>query len=391
MTADDRRHRDSTHGDEDEDTYKIHVSRVPTSFTEESVQRILEEKLFDGHDEEGVIAKVELIYPRDDEDDDDDGKASGYKKRKQGDDEQEEEEAKMANTKKEHRGFGFVTLTNADAQHRALELGTLRGGRKANSKKVHTMYLRPYADKEEDMNVCYLWTQKRCPYSDECKFTHSGPGGCLEQNTTPSDGKNGKKGKCFAYKKGKCTKGDDCAFSHDFEPSTATSTTTATTKKEDSEKDCINWKTKGKCRKGDKCTYRHDPKLQKAALKKKEKKQENETQKEKEKQPLSVRVFGLNYETTEKDIREFFVDCGKIQDVKFPMFDDSGRSKGYCGVWFSSPKAVAKAVELDGKELMGRWLSIQAGKMYLKQWEEHESNHPPSAKRQRMTDDRGEY
>ena len=119
------------------------------------------------------------------------------------------------------------------------------------------------------------------------------------------------------------------------------------------------------------------PQEEQALEKKQEKKRKGGE--EKEKQPLSVRVFGMNYETTENDIREFFQDCGKIQDVTFPIFDDSGRSKGYCGVWFCSPKAVQKAVELDGQELHGRWLRIQAGKMYLKQWEElHNNNHNSS-------------
>ena len=56
----------------------------------------------------------------------------------------------------------------------------------------------------------------------------------------------------------------------------------------------------------------------------------------------------------------------------FPTYEDSGRSKGYCGVLFTSPKATEKATEMDGSSLHGRWLSIQAGKMYLKQWEERE-------------------
>jgi RNA recognition motif-containing protein len=56
----------------------------------------------------------------------------------------------------------------------------------------------------------------------------------------------------------------------------------------------------------------------------------------------------------------------------FPVFEDSGRSKGYCGVLFTSPKATEKACELDGQELHGRWLSVQPGKMYLKQWAERE-------------------
>jgi RNA recognition motif-containing protein len=83
----------------------------------------------------------------------------------------------------------------------------------------------------------------------------------------------------------------------------------------------------------------------------------------------------MNYATTEDDIRDFFKDCGKIVEVTFPVFEDSDRSKGYCGVLFQSPKAVAKAVELDGKELFGRWLQIQAGKMYLKKWEQYEKEH----------------
>jgi RNA recognition motif-containing protein len=61
-------------------------------------------------------------------------------------------------------------------------------------------------------------------------------------------------------------------------------------------------------------------------------------------------------------------------ELTFPRFEDSGRSKGYCGILFQSPKAVAKAIELDGKELHGRWLQVQAGKMYLKQWEEHDES-----------------
>ena len=103
-------------------------------------------------------------------------------------------------------------------------------------------------------------------------------------------------------------------------------------------------------------------------------KAEKKAKKDKQRQPLSVRVFGLNYDTSESDVRSYFEHCGPIMELTFPTFEDSGRSKGYCGILFQSPKAVAKAVELDGKELHGRWLRVQAGKMYLKQWEEqHES------------------
>jgi RNA recognition motif-containing protein len=350
---------------EEEEGYKIHISRVPTKFTEEIVQRILEDQFG-----ANAVATVELILPRREEEEEQQQQEGG----EQNDDADPQPEEK----EKTHRGFGFVTFQTEQAQSHALKLQRIKGGQKATSIKLHTMYLRPYAENEEDHNVCYLWSQQRCPYGDECKFTHSGPGGC--KPTFVVDDANRakkKKGKCFLYKKGKCAKGDACPFSHDFDNSTKKEIKSVGVLLPKSEKDCINWKTKGKCRKGDKCPYRHDEQVQKLALKKLKKKiDKNDNQKEK--QPLSVRVFGMNYESTEQDIRDFFSECGPIQDVTLPVFEDSGRSKGYCGVWFSSPKAVAEAVALDGQELMGRWLRIQAGKMYLKQWEEF---HQPPAKR----------
>ena len=381
----------NTEEDIDEEN-KIHISRVPTKFCEDIVKRILQDKLG-----ENTVQLVELIYPRDDSE----GAGGEIKYGNEGGEEttlinnnknEGDDEGDAAN--KEHRGFGFVSFSSRAVMEKALELETIKGGRKATSKKLHTLYLRPYHgatttngndDNDDPKNLCYLWLKNRCPYGDDCKFVHAGPGGCI---IIGSDKKNDKKkrGKCFAFKKGKCTKGDDCPFSHDFEPKLskkASKTRTSNDESDDnqrkdilkSEKDCINWKTKGKCRKGDKCPYRHDKAVQTAALEKlaKKRKRKLSGDNRKEKQPLSVRVFGMNYETTEQDIREFLKDCGPIHNVEFPTFEDSGRSKGYCGVWFSSPKAVQKATQLDGQELMGRWLSIQAGKMYLKQWEDNAS------------------
>jgi len=295
------------------------------------------------------------------------------------------------------------------------------------------MYLRPYVaktyDDEDDGNnnkdgggeqgtdpgrdVCYLWNLNRCPYGDDCKFKHIGEGGCIKQekDMTPEEQKQlnrKRKGKCFTYKKkGKCSKGDECPFSHDFVPEicvTATtskstdggdgetnSSTNKSTKievvlKSKSEKDCINWKTKGKCRKGDKCVYKHDPELQQKALEKKAKKRQREggdkennddiddnKRQRKEKQPISVRVFGLNYDTKEEDVKEFIESTSghPVKSIVFPLWEDSNRSKGYCGVYFASPKAAKAAVETcDNGELHGRWLRVQTGKsMTIDQWE----------------------
>jgi hypothetical protein len=272
----------------------------------------------------------------------------------------------------EHRGFAFVTLTSNEAKEKALELGTIRGGAKPNSSKKHTMYLRPIVREDEreseslDKGICFLWTKLRCPYGDTCKFNHEGEGGCLVKSSSHE-----KKKKCFDFKKGKCKLGDKCLFSHDFTVEVKKDAVTDT--RPQNEKDCINWKTKGKCRKGDKCPYRHEEAVREAVLTKKGmKRQRGDEEEEKRRQPLSVRVFGLCYETTEQDVRAYFQECGTIVEITFPKFEDSGRSKGYCGVLFQSPKAVTKAVEKDGSELHGRWLSVQPGKMYLRKWEAHE-------------------
>ena len=345
---------------------KIHVSRIPTSFNEETVKRILEETL--GSD---TVEETILIYKRPDGENEGDEQKDNDKKGKK---EKEGDE-------KEHRGFGFVTFATDESYQEAIKLQSIRGGRKTTSSRKHTLYLRPYTESEDSQNVCFLWTQHRCPYGTECKFNHPpGKGGLLVQTESK------KKKKCFQYKKtGKCSR-KDCPFAHDFEVEKPVieDKVTETKKRLHKEKDCIDWKTKGRCKKHekDKCPYRHDEAVREACIKKKKRKMEAGTdgdgtksgKKHKQRQPLWVRVFGMNYETKELDIREFLQHCGAIMEIQFPTFEDSGRSKGYCGgVLFHSPKAVAKAVELDGEELMGRWLRIQAGKMLLDQWEEREA------------------
>lgn len=320
---------DQEHVDYDE--RKVFVSRIPSAFDEAAVQRLLESKLG-----EGSVTRVALAYPQ--------------------------EEDNTQDKAKDHRGFAFCTLDSHERQQEALELGTVRGGLKETSTKKHTLYLRPIVRNDtEQQGICFLWANHRCPHGDKCKFAHVGEGSCLD-TTSASTLEKKKRKKCFNYKKNKC-KDPACPFSHDFQVSFKD-----IPQRPNYEKDCLTWKNKGKCNKKETCPYRHDESIQKKALEKRKRKRE------KERQPLSIRVFGLNYETKESDVREYFQHCGPIMELTFPTFEDSGRSKGYCGILFQSPKAVAKAVELDGKELHGRWLRVQAGKMYLKQWEEqHEA------------------
>ena len=218
----------------------------------------------------------------------------------------------------QHRGFAFVTLTSKRIRDEAVEKGTVRGKRapaktdvkvSKTPKRKYTLYLRPIIREEGDergdgsgnsgdvvdKNVCYLWSKKRCPYGDDCKFVHKGEGGCrivtkkngesTTQNDGDDDGTTKKKGKYFSFRsKGKCKLGDDCPYSHDVTELSSTTTNNDSnnnsqkkkndhkknTSKDKSTKDCINWKTKGKCRKMKNCPYRHDESVKKAYLMKKD-------------------------------------------------------------------------------------------------------------------------
>jgi hypothetical protein len=385
------------HNGDDDTECKIFVSRIPDTFSEKSVERLLQEQLG-----EGAVLEVAMAYPKVEE-----GAEGG-----EGEEDQQQENRQRSNQHqppddvvRKHRGFGFVRVDTAERAQQAFALKTVRGGAKASSKRMHILYLRPVFPKDKDgeepteggvsggEGSCYLWEANRCPYGDDCKFSHQGAGSCIDYSKIDANAPGTGKKKCFAFKKGKCKAGDDCPYSHDFvvatnntkqtSESTSTTTGSSTITIPKNEKVCINWKTKGKCRKGDKCPYRHDEAVREAGQAKRASKKGTTTTKlnggaggqeatasSKVRQPLWVRAFGLNYDSTQEDIRTFFQDCGPIMEVNFPTFEDSGRSKGYCGVRFQSPNAVDKAIDLNGKELHGRWLSVQAGKMYLRQWED---------------------
>jgi len=389
-----------------------------------------------------IVEKVELIYPHDDDDDEDNKnnkEEASNKNRQQG----EEEHRGFGFVT-----FATEKYRDDTIKLQTIRGGTKRTSKKKHTMYLRPYVAKTYDDDDNDdgndnsnndhdkevndsstnneqpatgrRDVCYLWNLHRCPYGEDCKFKHVGEGSCqviqnkkeLEELLSPEEQQKlqrKRKGKCFTYKKkGKCDKGDECPFSHDFIVDTITTnilienTTTTGNKKQqrgsnddksnnkvklpNSQKDCINWKTKGKCRKGDKCAYKHDLKLQRKALDKKDKKKrqrdgdnndnddDNKRIKRKEKQPLCVRVFGLNYETTENDIKEFIQQTNnghEIKSILFPKWEDSQRSKGYCGIYFASPKAAQDCVtNCDNAELHGRWLRVQTGKsMTVDQWD----------------------
>ena len=75
--------------------------------------------------------------------------------------------------------------------------------------------------------------------------------------------------------------------------------------------------------------------------------------------PCCVRVNGMPYETTEDSLKEFFKDCGAIKAVDMPLWEDSGRSKGFANITFESEKAAQACVAMNGATMGTRWLKIE--------------------------------
>lgn len=73
----------------------------------------------------------------------------------------------------------------------------------------------------------------------------------------------------------------------------------------------------------------------------------------------TVFVNGLAYESTEADIRYFFEECGDIERINLPRYQNSDRNIGYCHVRFSRRRYAKRAVRLSGKYLDKRYLKIE--------------------------------
>jgi len=73
-------------------------------------------------------------------------------------------------------------------------------------------------------------------------------------------------------------------------------------------------------------------------------------------------VGNLGFKTSERTIREFFRDCGKVTDIRIAQHPD-GKSKGFCHVDFDSQESLDHALESKaGKELDGRDIKLDASK-----------------------------
>lgn len=56
----------------------------------------------------------------------------------------------------------------------------------------------------------------------------------------------------------------------------------------------------------------------------------------------SIFISGLNYDSREEDIFHLFSQCGEIQEMNIPKYQDTQRNIGYGHLTFSSPEEKAK-------------------------------------------------
>jgi len=72
---------------------------------------------------------------------------------------------------------------------------------------------------------------------------------------------------------------------------------------------------------------------------------------------------GIPFAAQPDQVRQFFIDngCSDIEDLRLPVWQDSGRLRGYGHVVFETAASYEKALsELSGKYLQGRYLTLQA-------------------------------
>lgn len=75
-----------------------------------------------------------------------------------------------------------------------------------------------------------------------------------------------------------------------------------------------------------------------------------------------IYVGNLSYSTTGNDLQDAFGGFGSIDDVKLITDRETGRSKGFAFITFSSDDGASAALELNGTTLDGRQIKVSIAK-----------------------------
>lgn len=76
-----------------------------------------------------------------------------------------------------------------------------------------------------------------------------------------------------------------------------------------------------------------------------------------------VFISGIPYETTEEEIKELFEKFGKIDQIKVPKYQDSGKNRGYAHIIFKNTSSANSAVAKNKQVyIQNRYLIIEYSK-----------------------------
>ncbi len=73
-------------------------------------------------------------------------------------------------------------------------------------------------------------------------------------------------------------------------------------------------------------------------------------------------VGNLSFSTTQTEIEQAFSGYGELDEVRLITDRDSGRSRGFAFVTFATQHAAESALEMNGKPLDGRNLTVNIAK-----------------------------
>jgi RNA recognition motif-containing protein len=73
---------------------------------------------------------------------------------------------------------------------------------------------------------------------------------------------------------------------------------------------------------------------------------------------MTIYVGNLNFKTTEQEIKQLFSPFGEVDSVKLITDHGTGRSRGFGFIKMKREVAVSAINELDGKEFMGRNVTV---------------------------------
>jgi len=72
----------------------------------------------------------------------------------------------------------------------------------------------------------------------------------------------------------------------------------------------------------------------------------------------TVFVGNLSWNADDNSLQEAFSECGEISSVRIAYDKESGKSRGFGHVEFTSEEGVAKAIALTGTEIAGRAIRV---------------------------------